>query len=260
MVCCYVCKWLVSALYIVSQVEKLLKKFLSSDVIEEVRGKTEEFSEDPGYLYKFVTKPGPFNFVGDENSTPCKTKRRPRPVTPAAALRKRKRKEVEEGSETMDYDGALFSNEYASTSCDEESFHAVVTPLRGGGRSPRRATVRNSGGLRRMSGVNERSIRSRNSSGAPTTVGRLCSGGLVGKENSGETMESDVMLEESPPKRCRKDGGSFSGGASMGGGATEVDPAILTKVWKELTLNRYKAVREYPFNCNCTTTFGTLLT
>lgn len=203
---------------------------MSSDVIEEVRGKAEEFTEDPGCLYKFVTKPGPFNFVGDENSTPCKSKKWPRPVTPATALgkRKRRRKEVEEEVESMDYDGALFSNEYASTSCDEDSFNTVVTPLRGVC-GPRGATVRNSGGVAGMREASERSNLSRGERESRVL-------GLLG--NPGETKKTGLMLGESPLKRSRKDGGSISGYTSVHSGSAKEDTTILTKVWKEITLNR----------------------
>lgn len=183
----------------------------------------DEFREDRGYLYKFVTKPGPFNFVGDENSTPCKSKRRPMSVTPASALGKRKRKHKEEDS-AMDFDGTWFSNEHASTSCDEDSFHAIATPVKGRGSSggPRGPNVRSSGGLRRGSGN---------------------SGGVGERQES--SKDCNMMLEESPAKRCRKEGGSVSGcgsesfaDSSTRKGGAEVDHALLSKVWKELTLNR----------------------
>ena len=71
------------------QVEKLLHKFLQSDVIEEVRGKLRKFNEDSGYLYRFVTEPGPFNFLEEE--VPCS------PL----------------GKRTRSYEGTFITNEYA---------------------------------------------------------------------------------------------------------------------------------------------------
>lgn len=178
---------------------------MTSDVIEEVRGKRDYFVEDSGHFYKFVTKPGLFNFVGDENSTPCKSKKSSKSVTPASSLGKRKRKRNDEEM-AMDYDGTWFSNEHASTSCDEESFQALATPTRD-----------NLGGLRgsKFNGMGS---------------------------SAGQNLSLNIKQEVSPAKRCRKGNSSVSGVSALQKCAEmeeeETDPAVLAKVWKELTLNR----------------------
>lgn len=179
------------------QVEKLLQKFLTSGVIEEVRGRLRDFKEDSCYLYHFVTQPGPFNFINDENATPQRTKGKGRSmsVTPASSLGKRKRRDRNETS--LDYDGTLFANEYASTSCDEESFSG---------------------------------------------------GGGCGVASSEELrVSADDMVLGSPVKRCRESG-SESGVSSLTAAVVshsgqsrlneEPLPALVARVWKELTLNR----------------------
>ena len=50
--------------------EKLLQKFLESDVIEEVRGRQRTFREDGSHLYRFVTEPSFLNFIRSPSSTP----------------------------------------------------------------------------------------------------------------------------------------------------------------------------------------------
>lgn len=77
------------------QVERLMQKFLQSDVIEGVRGKEATRRFDENHFYQFVTEPGPFNFV-EASSSP---------------LRKRK----------SDYSGTCFTNEYAFMRCEEDS-------------------------------------------------------------------------------------------------------------------------------------------
>lgn len=79
--------WLVWSL---PQVEKLMQKFLESDVIQEVKGKLRKFDEDGSYLYRFVTVPGPLNFLDD----------------PPSPLGKRERSGAS-------YDGTYITNEYA---------------------------------------------------------------------------------------------------------------------------------------------------
>ena len=74
--------------------EKLLHKVLQSDVIEEVRGKLSQFSEDTGYLYRFVTEPGPFNFLESPRKSPL-------------------------GKHAPSYDGTCITNEYAFIKCDD---------------------------------------------------------------------------------------------------------------------------------------------
>lgn len=116
------------------QVERLLQKFLTSNVIEEVKGQLHDFKEDNCYLYRFVTQPGPFNFVEDENSTP-KSERVAMSVIPGSALGKRRK------MSTDSFDGTWFSNEHASTSFDEESSNVPSTPVRGSTRDTQRVTV-----------------------------------------------------------------------------------------------------------------------
>ncbi len=146
------------------QVEKLLQKFMSSNVIEEVRGKLREFKEDSCYLYRFVTQPGPFNFVGDENSTPHSTpNRRAAGTTPSSLGKRRREKEA-----SLEYDGTWFANDYASTSADEqdavgESSDMVLgTPVQKrsrkshGGRSGLPSSGRKSGSRRVSAGGRSR--------------------------------------------------------------------------------------------------------
>jgi hypothetical protein len=200
-------------------------------VIEEVHGKVDVFTEDSGYLYKFVTRPGPFNFVEGEDSTPRKAKKVSRPATPGSTLGKRKRRRKEEEEEAMDCDdGVLFFNEYASISCDEESLHTVATPTTRG----------------RRSAVTMGSDVKRKSPREPVRVGSA--GTKLRKPCEGTRAPSGIREGESPPKRCRVESGSVASGGGgpesllasglKGDGDVGVDPAILTKVWKELTLNR----------------------
>ena len=48
------------------QVVTLLAKFLASDVIESVKGKEVHQFEDGARLYRFVRRPGPLNFLEDQ--------------------------------------------------------------------------------------------------------------------------------------------------------------------------------------------------
>lgn len=102
-------------------------------MIEVVKGRHREFRKDSYSFYRFVTQPGPFNFVDTPHKGDAKS------TTPSSSLGKRKRKERRLLS---DYDGELFANEYASTSCDEDSF---TTPAASEGASEREG---GSGGLR----------------------------------------------------------------------------------------------------------------
>ena len=97
----------------VSQVEKLLQKFLDSDVIHEVRGKLRKFEKDPGYFYCFVTEPGPLNFVDNIEMMS--------PQRPTSPLGKRGREQEQENDDlqNMSYDGACFTNAYAFIRCDD---------------------------------------------------------------------------------------------------------------------------------------------
>lgn len=196
-------------------------------MIEEVRGKQGDFTDDSGHFYKFVTKPGPFNFVGDENATPCKSKKSSKSAAPASSLGKRKRRNNDETA--MEYDGTWFSNEHASTSCDEESFLSQTTPVR---------DMETSGGMKGakfndMWGSAEQATPGR---------GKEPSGGMKGAKfnvmwGSAEQNASEV----SPAKRCRKEDGSVSGVGAWEESSKvelETDPTMLAKVWKELTLNR----------------------
>lgn len=83
--------------------ERLLQKFLESDVIVEVRGKVKKFSEEDSYLYQFVTEPGPLNFVEEKAAEePAKS-----------PLGKHPRTKLEL------YDGTLIANEYAFVKCND---------------------------------------------------------------------------------------------------------------------------------------------
>lgn len=86
--------------------ERLLQKFLESDVIVEVRGKVRKFNEEDGYLYQFVTEPGPLNFVEEESEKAAEEPAR-------SLLGKHPRTRLEP------YDGTLIANEYAFVKCSE---------------------------------------------------------------------------------------------------------------------------------------------
>lgn len=77
------------------QVERLMQKFLESDVIREVSGKVTRFQED--LLYQFVMEPGPLNFVEEHVRSPTLGKR------------------------GREYGGTCFTNEYAFLRCENES-------------------------------------------------------------------------------------------------------------------------------------------
>ncbi len=96
---------------------KLLQKFLSSDVITEVRDRLAHFEEDTTYLYKFVTEPGPFNFIEEAIELP-------RPLSPVGK-RERCNSLYMDTEPTGFDDGACFSNEYAF---DNEAM--IVSPLK----------------------------------------------------------------------------------------------------------------------------------
>ena len=90
------------AIFITSlQAVKLLQKFLSSDVITEVRDRLSHFEEDTTYLYKFVTEPGPFNFIEEKVELP-------RPLSPVG-----KRDRCNSLYMETEPTGACFTNEYA---------------------------------------------------------------------------------------------------------------------------------------------------
>ncbi len=95
------------------QALKLLEKFLSSDVIFEVRGRGTSFEEDSTSLYKFVTEPGPFNFI--EEDTGISPPKEERSSSCCSAM------------ETESYDGTCFSNEYA---CEKEESMIIGSPLK----------------------------------------------------------------------------------------------------------------------------------
>lgn len=102
------------------QVERLLQKFLESDVIVEVRGKLKKFSQEGGYLYQFVTKSGPLNFLKDgtegESSGQSPLGKHPR-------------------SKSVPYDGTLIANEYAFVKCDDGPSKPKQPRLSGAGAS-----------------------------------------------------------------------------------------------------------------------------
>ena len=89
------------------QAVRLLQKFLESDVIVEVKGKLRKFSEEGGYLYQFVTKSGPLNFLEDE------TVGEGSEYPGQSPLGKHPR------SKPVPYDGTLIANEYAFVKCGE---------------------------------------------------------------------------------------------------------------------------------------------
>lgn len=192
---------------------------MTSNVIEEVRGKCREFSEDSCYLYRFVTRPGPFNFVGDENSTPQSTPnaRRVAATTPSS-LGKRKR---EEKMSSDDYDGTWFANDYASTSADEESFvtdrdSLVCTPENS-------QMVLGTPVQKRSRRSCSASYRSSNSHSSSSILSDVNSAGKRANSRRGRgTRRSQVLVRGSGMQDC------------------EPPPhALVAKVWKELTLNRY---------------------
>lgn len=192
------------------QVEKLLQKFLASNVITEVRGKLRLFKPESCYLYRFVTEPGPFNFLDNEN-TPLRDRGegggvKSPTVTPSAALGKRKRearRELEHG--LPDCDGTLFANEYASTSGDESM---SITPLGG----------RDSGGVASYPIVTP---KGRLGSGSGAAHPRAVSMTPKSRHGSGGVP----MTVGSPTKKQKRE--------------SKKETDTIAKVWKELTLNRY---------------------
>lgn len=83
-------------------------------MIEEVRRENPREFKGDSSLYRFVTTPGPFNFVGDEN-TPLRS--RGSGSISDTPLGKRKRE-----IPLLDYEESnFFTNEFASTSYDEDT-------------------------------------------------------------------------------------------------------------------------------------------
>lgn len=183
--------------------EKLLQKFLSSDVIEGVKGKCQEFRNDSCSLYRFVTQPGPFNFVDTPRKPEAKS------ATPSSSLGKRKR-----GERKVSSDCELFANEYASTSFDEESLAAST-----GGEVSRSGGVQGGPGTEgklRGLGVSEMELGSPVKQMRPEASAAVCVAGSRGK------------------------GGGGGGGASavVGGVQSKESAALVARVSKEVTLNR----------------------
>lgn len=176
-----------------------------SNVIEEVRGRLSTFKEDGPYLYHFVTEPGPFNFVEKENNSP-KPKGGSKSEIHFKATGQSLAKtpaatflgKRKKKEDVSVYDGTWYANEYASTSYDEDNI-----------------TSKNN---------KERSLR-----------------------NSVQPEEENIMVL-SPLKKSRRDSSvvpmetdrsllaSPSGGGCIKG--KDISPALVAKVWKELTLNR----------------------
>lgn len=118
------------------QAEKLLQKFVTSDVITDVKGKLNKFDEEGGHLYQFVTTPGPLNFIEEEphNSTTnsSTTSHSPLPMLSRACTprllgkRNRARKEnqdpPERGGEGRGKGGGTcFTNTYAFMESESSS-------------------------------------------------------------------------------------------------------------------------------------------
>jgi len=93
---------------------KLLQKFLSSQVITEVRGKGCEFEEDSNFLYKFVTEPGPFNFVED----------------PSPSVKRGRANSLLLEPPSSGFEGACFANEYATMSLGVSPVKPGISPLK----------------------------------------------------------------------------------------------------------------------------------
>ena len=97
---------------------KLLQKFQQSDVIKEVRGKQQEFSQDNSCRYSFVTEPGPFNFVEETSACMSSLGKRER-STSCNVREERQPREGEEEEE--EYGGVFFTNPHALTKVQEEA-------------------------------------------------------------------------------------------------------------------------------------------
>lgn len=228
---------------------KLLQKFVSSNVIEEVRGRSRNFKHDNCCLYCFVTQPGPFNFV-DETSTP--NKRGPKKIA-TPTLGKRKRREPKLPS---DEDCALFANEYASMSFDEYALSPVALS---GGADDRRRKKGECGGQRK--GDQECGGQRKGKYGGRRKGDQECGGQRKRSQECGDLEVSGMELG-SPLKRSRQsdcvpvppatavaavssskdlllsDGGKSDGGGGGSQGEEPAAPALVARVSKEVTLNR----------------------
>ena len=96
---------------------KLLQKFQQSDVIKEVCGKQQEFSQDNSCRYSFVTEPGPFNFVEETSACMSSLGKRERNTS----CNVRGERQPREGEEEEEYGGAFFTNPHALTKVQEEA-------------------------------------------------------------------------------------------------------------------------------------------
>lgn len=228
------------------KVVKLLQKFLCSDVIEDVRGKVAaEFKADSSCLYKFVTTPGPFNFVGDdaddnngkENRTPCKVKPW-RPATPGTALgrRKRRRRDGEVARmEDMECESELFPNDHTSAATGgsgEGSFSAamVTSPAardEGEGLShitaPSPAKKHRSGRHHRASEQPPAERHRHGNTAASNSVGTASR--LFAEEEEKERERPDPVIEED---------------------LLLAPNVMVAKLWKELTLSRILRLVDLP--------------
>ena len=136
-ICLYCCCGLkIMQCLLFLQAEKLLQKFVTSDVITDVKGKLNKFDEEGGHLYQFVTTPGPLNFIEEEphNSTTnsSTTSHSPLPMLSRACTprllgkRNRARKEnqdpPERGGEGRGKGGGTcFTNTYAFMESESSS-------------------------------------------------------------------------------------------------------------------------------------------
>ena len=95
---------------------KLLQKFQQSEVIREVRGKQHQLTEDSSCRYSFVTEPGPFNFIEEENETDTKSPLGKRDRSRSCTVRSERAKEnVGTGG------GAFFANSHILSKIDEST-------------------------------------------------------------------------------------------------------------------------------------------
>lgn len=198
---------------------KLLQKFLDSDVIRDVRGKSTKFDEEGSTLYCFVTEPGPLNFVEDMDTSSCHSS----PRRPRSPLGKHMRPAIvvenadEESNQQM-CDDTLFMNAYAFLS-DSMNESTSVAPTEDTGGSSERGE---------RSKVKSEDSDETASAGSP-----------VKKCRSDSSIASKLRIH---PRSAVRNGDSISLNdeptTTFYGDVVRLSPAQVAGVWKELTLNR----------------------
>ena len=197
---------------------KLLQKFLDSDVIRDVRGKSTKFDEEGSTLYCFVTEPGPLNFVEDMDTSSCHSS----PSRPRSPLGKHMRPAIvvengEDESNQQMCDDTLFMNAYAFLS---DSMNESAAPTE---------SIKSDNERGERSKVKLEDSEETASDGSPVKKCRSDSS-IVSKLHVHH--HSRVGNGNSP---------SLNGESTtytVYGDVVQLSPAQVASVWKELTLNR----------------------